>query len=139
MAAVAYTAAQVSPVFADDCERRPYVAGVAITQGQPLYVNSSGDAALADGDGSGTKQFIGIALNAAGIGQAVSVLRRGEVYGFTLTSLAYGALVYVADAVGTYADAAGTVAIPVGRVQPLSDPSRTKVLLVETSITRDWS
>jgi hypothetical protein len=139
MAAVALTAAQIAPVFADECEIRSYVAGVAITAGAPLYVNTSGDAALADANGSGTKQFIGIALNTAGIGQAVSVLRRGEVYGFTLTSLAYGALVYVSDTVGTYDDSVGTVTVPVGRVQPLSDPARTKVLLVNTNITADWA
>jgi hypothetical protein len=139
MAAVALTAAQIAPVFADECEIRTFIAAVAITAGAPLYVNSSGDADLADGNGSGTKQFIGIALNAAGIGQAVSVLRRGEVFGFTLTSLAYGALVYVSDTVGTYDSAAGTVAIPVGRVQPLSDPARTKVLLVNTNINADWA
>ncbi len=139
MSAVAYTAAQIASVFADECDIRTFVAGATITQGQPLYVNSSGDADLADGNGSGTKQFIGIALNGGGAGQAIDVLRRGECYGFTLTSLAYGALVYVSDTAGTYADTAGTVAIPVGRVQPLSDSSRTKVLLVETSITRDWA
>src|SRR4051812_18947974 len=112
MAAVALTAAQIAPVFADECEIRTFIAAVAITAGAPLYVNSAGDADLADGNGSGTKQFIGIALNAAGVGQAVSVLRRGEVFGFTLSGLAYGALVYVSDTVGTYDSAAGTVPIP---------------------------
>lgn len=139
MAAVALTAALIAPVFADECDIRSYIAGAAITAGQPLYVNASGDVDLADGNGSGTKQFIGIALNAAGIGQAISVLRHGEVYGFSLASIAYGALVYVSDTAGTYDSAAGTVPIPVGRVQPLSDPSRTKVLLVDISISRDWS
>jgi hypothetical protein len=139
MSAVAYTAAQIAPVFADECEIRSFIAAETVTQGQPLYCNTSGDAALADGNGSGTKQFIGIALNGAGTGQVISVLRRGEVYGFTLTSLAYGALVYVSDTVGTYDTASGTVAIPIGRVQPLSDVARTKVLLVNTNINADWA
>ena len=139
MSAVAYTAAQIAPVFADECEIRTFIAAETITQGQPLYCNSSGDAALADANGSGTKQFIGLALNGGGAGQAIDVLRRGECYGFTLTSLAYGALVYVSDSVGTYQDSTGTVAIPVGRVQPLSDTSRTKVLLINTNINADWA
>lgn len=139
MAAVTYTAAQVAPVFADRAEIRTFIAGETITQGQPIYINSSGDAALADGNGSGTKQFMGIALNGGGTGQAIDVLRRGECYGFTLTSQAYGALIYVSDTVGTYQDSTGTVAIQVGRVLPLSDSSRTKVLFVDASMNRDWS
>lgn len=139
MSAVALTAAQIAPVFADDCEIRTYIAGATITAGQAVYLNSSGDIDLADGNGSGTKQFKGIALNGGGTGQAIDVLRRGEVYGYTLTSIAYDALLYVSDTAGGLDTAAGTVTVQVGRVSCLSDASRTKVLFVDADMHRDWS
>jgi hypothetical protein len=58
MSAVALTAAQIAPVFADECEIRTFIAAVAITAGQPLYVNSSGDADLADGNGAAPNSLL---------------------------------------------------------------------------------
>jgi len=139
MAAVTYTAAQIGLVDPIKAKTKNYKAGVAITKGQPVYiVAATGLLALADGNGSGTKQFRGIALNGGGINQAITVVEEGEVAGFTLAG-DYDSLVYVADAVGTYADAAGTVSIPIGRVAPMSDNSLTKVLAVFTRRNADWA
>ncbi len=138
MSAVALTAAQIAPVFADNCEIRTYIAGATITAGQAVYLNSSGDIDLADGNGSGTKQFKGIALNGGGAGQAIDVLRRGECYGFTITS-AYDAFLYVSDTAGGLDTSAGTVTVRVGRISCLSDASRTKVLFVNADMTNDWA
>lgn len=139
MSAIALTAAKIAPVFADECRIRTRIAAVTITAGQALYVNTSGDDDLADGNGSGTKQFDGIALNGGGAGQAIDVLQEGECYGFTLSGLAYGALAYVGDTAGVLDTAAGTVTVIVGRVVPLSDPDRTKVLFVTTRMNGDWA
>src|SRR5262245_5369730 len=103
MADLTVTAAQVAVVFPHSALNETYdiVAGVAITAGQAIRQNTSGKGALADTDaGSGAEKAIGLALNAAGAGQAVSYLRRGVVYGFDLSGLAYGALVYLSDTAG---------------------------------------
>ena len=139
MAAVTYTAAQIKLVDPIKAKTKNYKAGVAITQGQPVYiVVATGLLALADANGSGTKQFRGIALEGGGIGQGITVVEEGEVAGFTLAG-DYDSFVYVADAVGTYVDAAGTVSIPIGRVAPMSDNSLTKVLSVFVRRSADWA
>lgn len=133
MADLTLTAAQVGPVFPSEAEIFDMIAAVAITQGQAVYQNSAGKAALADADaGSGAEQFRGIALNGAGVGQAVSVLKRGHLYGFTLTALAYDGPAYLSNTAGALADTPSTTnAVRAGRVTAMSDANLTKVLYVD--------
>jgi hypothetical protein len=140
MGAVSYTAAKIAPVFPKDAKIRSYTAGVTITQGQPVYlVAATGLLALCDAnDSEATKQPRGIALNGGSAGQAVDVLEDGECYGFTLSGN-YESFVYVADAVGTYVDAAGSTAVPIGKVVPLNDKDKTKVLRVFTRWSQLWA
>lgn len=139
MTAVTYTAAQIGMVDPQKSRVKTYIAAATITKGQPVYiVPSTGKVNLADANGSGTKQFRGIALNGGGAGQAIDVLEDGEVYGFSLSGN-YDSLVYVSDTVGTYDDSAGTVTVPVGRVAPSSDGSLTKVLRVFVKRDADWA
>lgn len=131
MADLTVTAAQVAPVFPENAEIYDFIAAATLTAGQPVYINASGKADVADGNGSSpANRFRGIALMAASAGKAVSVLQRGAVYGFTLSSLAYDAAVYVSDTAGSLADAAGTTSLAVGKVMPLSDKDISKVLYV---------
>lgn len=135
MATIAVTAAQVAPVFPGQSEVFDMVAGVTITAGQVVYRNSSGRAALADANaGSGAEIVAGIALNGGGAGQAISVLKRGHVYGFTLSG-AYESDVFLSDTAGAMDDAtpSTTNAVRVGRVVSLSDSNATKVLYVDVS------
>jgi len=132
MAAVAFTAAYISIVKLAKATIKSYIAAEAMTAGQPVYINTSGNVGLADANAAGRYQFRGIALQSVGAGQAVDVCSEGEISGFTLAG-AYDSLVYVADVVGTYVDAAGTKTMPVGRVAPMSDKDRTKVLRVFVS------
>ena len=134
MADITCTAAQVAAVYPDEAEIFDFVAGEAITAGSPIYINSSGKAGVADANGSGTDTFRGIALRTVGAGQGVSVLKRGHIYGYTLSG-AYDSLVYVSNTAGSLADAAGSTSLIVGRVVPLSDGSLTKVLYVQASWT----
>ena len=134
MAQITVTAAQVAPVFPDRAEIYDFIASATITKGQAVYQDASGGVALADGSTDSTAQFKGIAVTGAGTGGAVSVLKRGHVYGFTLSSADYDALLYVADTAGVLSDAAGTVTAGVGRVVGLTDADRTKVLYVDA----DW-
>jgi len=131
MADIVVVKAKVSPVNPSSCDIKDYIAGVALTAGQPVYVDAAGKAQIADANGSSPiNRFRGIALNDAGIGQAVSVLRYGEVAGFTLTSQAYDAPIYVSDTAGSLADAAGSTSLLVGVVSVMSDKDLTKVLFV---------
>lgn len=132
MADIVVTADNVAVLYPRFAEIYDFVAAAAITAGQALYMNTSGKVDLYDSNGSGTLQLLGIALNGAGIGQAVSVLKRGFVAGFTL-SQAYDAPIYGSNTAGALADAAGSSSIVAGKVKATSDPTPTKVLYVDIS------
>ena len=134
MAVIALTAAKIARVFPEKDLVFDFIAAAAITAGQAVYINSAGKVDLADASVAGTSRAVGIALNAAGAGQAVSVLMRGHIAGFTLSGMAYDAIAYVSDTTGSLDDAAGTVSVAVGRVFPLSDKSLTKVLYVDFEV-----
>lgn len=112
-----------------------FIAAVAISAGQALYINSDGKAALADASAAGTAVCVGIALETVSAGQVVPCLYQGFCEGFTLTSVAYGTLISVSDTAGDLDNGAGspTVAAPVGRVMPASDGALTKLLFVDCS------
>lgn len=131
MADITVTAANVAAMYPAHAEIYDRVAAVAVTAGQVLYLNSSGKVDLYDSNGSGTLQPEGIALNAAGAGQGVSVLKRGFVDGFSISSLAYNAALYGSNTAGALADAAGASSVILGRVKAVSDSSVTKALYVD--------
>lgn len=135
MADLALTTTKIGRVFPEKDIVFDFIAAAAITPGAAVYINSSGKVALADASAAGTARVLGIALNGAGAGQAVSVLIRGHLYGFTLSGLAYDAAVYLSDTnTGILADAAGTTSVKVGRCYPLSDKALTKVLYIDCAI-----
>ena len=119
MADIALTAAQIEPLFAAQAEIYNFIAGGTITKGQAVYMDSAGKVQVADANAAGLQQAVGIALEGVVAGQAVSVLKRGHVAGFTLTSQAFDDGVYLSDTAGAVADAAGTLEVPVGRVTSL--------------------
>lgn len=139
MADLAPTAAQVAPVNETQYTAKTYIAAVAITAGQAVYLNSSGKAALAKANATGTIQnFLGIALNTAAAGKPVEVQKGGSLYGMNITGMAYGAKAYVSAATaGAVADTitagTGNFIVAVGTVQPMSDADLTKVLYLEVS------
>ncbi len=129
------TAAQVAPVYPDKAEIFDGIAGVTITAGQVLYqIASSGKLGLADENASAEASHVwGIALNGGGANQAISVLRRGHLYGVTLSSLSYGAACSLSDTAGALLDTGATTNI-VGRVTAIPDASMTKVLFVDCTL-----
>jgi hypothetical protein len=134
MTDIALTATQIALVYPQEAEVFDYIAGVALTAGQPVYLAATGKVSPADGNGSGTTKVRGIALQTVGAGQAVSVVKRGHLYGFTISGLAYDAVVYLSDTAGKLADApSATTPARIGRVVPLPDNSLTKVLYVDCS------
>jgi hypothetical protein len=117
MAAITVTAAQVAlggPPHQH--ETYSFDAAEAIAAGQAVYVNSNGKVALADASAAGTLILAGIALNAAGAGQGVSVIKQGFVSGFDVSGMAYGDPAYVSDTAGGLDTTAGTVTKIIGRV-----------------------
>lgn len=129
------TAAKVASVYPDKAEIFDGIAGVTITAGQVVYqIAASGKLGLADEDASAEASHVwGIALNGGGAGQAISVLRRGHMYGVTLTSLDYGAACSLSNTAGALLDTGATGNI-VGRVTAISDADLTKVLFVDCTL-----
>lgn len=132
MADIALTAAQVSPVNENEYEAWTLIAAAAITRGQTVAIDTAGKAIVGDAStgvvpGNNVR---GIALNAAGIGDAVTIMVHGALYGFTLTQ-AYDAAIYNSNTAGALSDAAGDVSMVIGRVKPMHDGATpTKVLYV---------
>jgi predicted RecA/RadA family phage recombinase len=140
MAAVALTATQIAVVDGLNNRINPYIANVALTAGDPVYLMTTGKVALADANAAGLQQFLGVALETVGAGSAVSILEQGGVWGFTLTSLNYGARVYLSDTVGTYDDSTGTMAVIVGQVRPITTLGGfNKYLFVSSDPTKVWA
>lgn len=140
MSDITVTAAKVGVVYPEKAEIFDGIAGATITAGQALYFDSTaGTLKLADANGSGTLQFRGIALNGGGAGQAISVLKEGHCYGFTVTSASYDAALYLSNTAGALADSAGGTSINCGRVVALPDSSLTKVVYIEADWLRTWS
>jgi hypothetical protein len=140
MADIALTAARIAPVFPSEAEVYDFVAAVAVTRGQLLYQTAAGLAGLADGNDSGTTQPIGLALNDAAAGQAVSVFKKGHLAGFTLTSINPGTKVFISNTAGAVADAVATLVQPIGQVVVLSDkPDYTKCIFFDVDWTQIYS
>lgn len=136
MADLTSVPAQVALVDPEQAEVYSFIAAAALSAGDPLYLNSSGNVGLADANATApAPQFRGIALESVGAGQAVSVLKRGRVPASALGagSLAYGAIVYLSDTVGKLADAAGTTSVKAGQVVPLADSDRTKCVYIDAN------
>ena len=95
--------------------------------------------AVADANAANLQQCRGIALNAAGAGEPVDVLKRGHVYGYTLTNQSHDDPIFLSDTAGALADAAGTLEVPVGLVAPMADKDLTKVLYVDARWGADWA
>ena len=133
------SSAQIGVVFPDNAEIYDFIAAEALTAGQPVYMlTAAGTVGVADANAANKQQFRGIALSTVGAGQAVSVLKRGHIYGFTLAG-DYDSMAYLSDTAGKLADAAGTLTVIVGRVVGLPDNSNTKILYVVADWLREWS
>ena len=117
MAAIAVTAAKVGLVDPLNATVKTYLAGATITKGQVVAMATDGTVDPADASAGGGylyEQVVGVAISAGGAGQAIDVVSVGEVYGFTVSGMDSGDLVYVSDTAGSLDTAAGTVTVIVG-------------------------
>lgn len=100
--------------------QRTFIASANITAGAPCYiVGASGKVAHSDANQTPLDVVWGISTKTVLAGEAVTLVRRGEMSGWDLTALAYGAPVYLSDTVGRLADAAGGTNVTVGHVVPV--------------------
>lgn len=105
----------------------------AITEGQRCRFDATtGKIALGNGTTAAEIAPGGIAVHAAAIGEALTIIKRGIVdVGEALDALSYGAPIYVSDTDGTFGSAAtdSTVDTIVGRVVPGWDTTAGQKLL----------
>lgn len=134
MSDISVTAAKVGLVDPLNATVKSYIAGATITKGQVVALATDGTVDPADastGGGYLFEQVVGVALVGGGAGQAIDVVRKGEVYGFTVSGMDSGDLVYLSNTAGAAADAAGDVTVILGRISPLADKSATEVILLD--------
>jgi hypothetical protein len=139
MTDLALTAAQIALTNPQEAEVDFVVCAVVVTAGQSLFVDTDGKADLADANVSGAQQTRHLALEDGAIGQTISALTRGRVFGFTITQ-AYDAPIYQSDTAGALGDSVGTLTVPVGLIKAISDdPTLTKVLDFNPRRREDFS
>jgi predicted RecA/RadA family phage recombinase len=128
MTVIAYTEAQVALADPADADTFPVIAAADIIKGQLVYLNTSGKYGLALATTAPTLKQMGVALSTVAAGQPLTILRKGHMAGYTVTALAYGALVYASDTAGAADTAAGTVSRVIGSIVPKTDPALTKLV-----------
>lgn len=93
------------------------IALEAIVAGAPVRKDTAtGKFTNANATTAAEARVWGIAKESVAAGMPVTAIRLGVLDGYTLTSQAYDAAIYLSDTDGRLADAAGTVSAPVGRV-----------------------
>lgn len=142
MAALTITKADVRAVYPNSATtvQRNYTALEALDVGQSFYIDpTTGKAGLCDANAAGKEQFAGIVLSKVAAGDTFLGHVRGELAGFDLSGLNYGALVYQGDNAGEVTDAAsGTKTIQIGRVLPINGTPMAKTLYVQADWLRNW-
>lgn len=133
MANLSVTPTDVAPIYV--VEQLTLPAAEAISAGQPVRLDTtSGKATLANATSAAEGRVIGIAVSTAGVGEAVTIVKRGLVdLGDALTAQTIDALVQLSNTDGTL-DVGGTPtgAYNVGRVYPaFGATTADKVLLVD--------
>lgn len=141
MADIDFTSAQVALVDPTKAFVKSYKCAVAITKGQTVYILTNGTIGLADANASApAPQFRGIALQTGAAGQTIDVCHEGELYGFSVSGLNVGALLYQGDTAGDLADGAGSTTVIAGRVSIVNTPTPTKVIMIRTRWDgADWA
>ena len=135
----ALTAAQIAAVRPEEAEIVQKTAAETITAGQSLFQDTNGKVQLADANAAGERQTRYLALAGGAAGQTIACLRRGAVFGFTITQ-AYDSTVYQSDTTGVLGDSAGTVTVPVGLIEGIDQGGTvTKVIFFNPRYRADFT
>ena len=111
------------------------IAAAAITAGSPVCFDGTNDTVWpSDANDAAKDAVAGVATRTVAVGEAVTCIRKGYMSGWSNLPVP-GSLVWVSDTAGTLGDVAGTLALIVGMVVPVtSQPLGTaanRVLLVD--------
>jgi hypothetical protein len=140
MTAITLVADKVRPINPESAEIIPSIAGATLTRGLAGYIiAASGKIGIADANAAGLQQARGVVLTPSADGQAVELLKKGKCAGFDVSALDYDAPVYLSDTAGAFDTAAGTLSVICGRVVPMSDNDRTKVIYFDFDWLRTWA
>jgi hypothetical protein len=137
MADIVVTAAEVARVYPQNDEVVSVKLAATVTRGQAAYQTTATTFGLADANAAGAQQFRGIFLEGGAAGQVVPMLKRGALYGFTVSGLNGDAVLYLSDTAGALADAAGTMTVIAGRVIGTMDG--TKVAYIDAQWAQIWA
>jgi len=105
-----------------------------ITAGQAVFLNTSGEAALAAANAT-SYLFHGLAMQSRLASEVGDIFEGGlglgaECAGFEVSGANPSAIVYLSNTYGALASAAGTVIVRVGEVSALTDPDNTHNLRI---------
>lgn len=131
MSDLTITTDDVALVRPGKAETLNVVLASGVDEGDVLALQAAGTWTGCDIDLAGVDEPRGVALEAGSAGQVISIVKRGMITGVDLGGLNYDALVYASTTAGAMADDA--VDEIVGRVIPLTDPDKEKVLYVDFS------
>lgn len=94
-------------------------AAEAISAGDAVRLDTaSGKFTKANATVAAEARVYGVAVRTVSAGMPVTAVRKGVLFGFDLSALAYDAPVYLSNTDGKLADAAGTVSTVAGRIIP---------------------
>jgi hypothetical protein len=123
----------------ESLEQRDLPLDVALTAPGPVYIDpvtGNFKPASAAAAGAAAKPY-GIAVKPGGVGETVTAVARGELSGFDFSGIGFGADIFLSDAPGQVADAAGTVNVRLGEVMPVTGApvgsARAKTLRVRVT------
>ncbi len=95
-------------------------AGEALTAGQLVRINASGQFIRANGTTATTGRAYGVVTRSVSVaGPAVTAIKKGVMDGFEVSALAYDADLFASNTPGMLADAAGTTPKVIGKVIPV--------------------
>jgi hypothetical protein len=98
---------------------RSFPAGGTITAGDTVYLDTAGKVQRADADADATENAIGLALRSVVSGEAVTIAGPDALVdlGDALSSVAFGASVFLSGTAGALGTTAGSASVVMGRVE----------------------
>ena len=132
MAAISKLSTGVRPIgLPGDYEQVESRLGETLVAGDAVRFDTNGHFTGANGTTTTENNWVGILLTGGVSGEPATAIYAGEIAGFDLSGLAFGATVYLSDTDKTLADAAGTVSTAIGKVYPgLASTTFDKILKV---------
>lgn len=132
MSAITVTAEEVALVHPTKAETFNVILAEDASAGDVLYQTTAGTFGLSANDVNAKDEPRGIALEQGASSQVISMVKQGAIYGVDLSGEAYDGLVYVTSSASGHGGMSDSVVSEiVGRVIPLTDSDKTKVLYVD--------